>query len=174
MDEEDETGLIAPLEPRPTLAFPSNSLTLPPAPRPPAMFQHVSEFEDVSIFPSLLDNVSTCDGSSQTQPTSFVDSESLIVRGKAYAKSCTCPPRRPSLPESNTRAATRPLKVGNLRRQHKQLLRHRLLQLALRTTQTPLMTSACKLISSTSSSAAERSLCMMQAPLLRSCAALCP
>ena len=141
---------------------------------PPAMFQHASEFEDVSIFPSLLEHVSTCDGSSQTQPTSFVDSESLIVRGTAVAKTCACPPRRPSSPAPHALAVTRRLKVGKLRRQHKQLLQHQLHQLALLTTQTPLMTSACKLTSSTSSSAAVRRLCTMQAHWLHSCASQRP
>ena len=57
----------------------------------PAAFQHFSDFEDVSIPPSPLDHSATTDGSCQTQPSSFTDSECLIIRGAASAKTCPTP-----------------------------------------------------------------------------------
>jgi hypothetical protein len=58
---------------------------------PVPSFQHCSDFEDISILPSQLDHVTTSEGACQTQPTSFADSECLIVRGAASAKTCQPP-----------------------------------------------------------------------------------
>jgi hypothetical protein len=53
---------------------------------PPPLFQHCSDLDDVCIPPCHDHDLSLAHSSTQTAPTTFADSECLIVRGSVSTK----------------------------------------------------------------------------------------